>query len=220
MKNDLRCLAVLGGCCLGLSALTGVAHGQGFYLDAQAGASLADDVSLKRFVARTPGTKMELDPGPRLSVAGGYNFNDYIGAQLETGLMYNNVKSVTGGGNIDASLGHVPILADVVLRYDKQDLKWVPYLGAGAGGDVSVISLDHVRAPDGSVVDGSGSTVVFAWQVFAGARYKFNDTMSIGGGYKFYSASSASWDVRHARGDIEAGMARIHSFGVDFNMKF
>jgi opacity protein-like surface antigen len=112
------------------------------------------------------------------------------------------------------------MLVDVVFRYDKPQSKWVPYAGAGAGGDASIIELDHIRAPNGTVVDGDGSTVVFAWQLFAGVRYKFNDMMSIGAGYKYYSVDGASWDVSHTSGDIESGTARIHSVGVNFNMKF
>jgi opacity protein-like surface antigen len=196
------------------------AHGQNFYLNADLGTSLADDVSIRRFVVPTPGTKFELDPGMHLAVAGGYNFNDYVGAQLETGWIFNEVDNVNGGGSVDASLGHVPMLANVVFRYDQADFPVVPYIGAGAGGDISVINLDHVFAPNGTMVDGAGSDLVFAWQIFAGARYKLNDNMSIGAGYKFFSADGASWDVRHTSGDIQSGTARVHSFGVDFNMKF
>lgn len=220
MKKTFRSLALAVGCCCGSFAWPEVGHSQGFYLNANAGVSLADKVNLRQFLVPTRGAKIDLDPGPRLSVAGGYNFNDYLGVQLETGFIYNNVKSVTGGGSIDASLSHVPMLADFVVRYDKPDCKWVPYAGAGAGGDVSVIGLDHVSAPNGAVVDGSAGTVVFAWQAFAGARYKFNQNMSIGGGYKFFSASGASWDVHHTSGEIKTGTAGIHSFGVDFSMKF
>jgi opacity protein-like surface antigen len=130
------------------------------------------------------------------------------------------VDKVTGGGSLDASLSHVPLLANVIVRYDKPDCKWVPYAGVAVGGDASVIALDHVRAPNGVVVDGSDSTLVFAWQVFGGVRYKFHPNMSIGAGYKFFSASSATWEVKRSSGDIETGTARVHSVGVDFSIKF
>jgi opacity protein-like surface antigen len=220
MKKTIHSLAFVGGCCLGLFVWPEMGRSQNFYFDADVGVSLADDVKVRQFVVPTPGAKVKLDPGPRLSVAGGYSFNEYLGAQLETGFIYNDVKSVTGAGSIDAALAHVPMLADLVVRYDKPDCKWVPYAGVGVGGDVSVIALDHVRAPNGAVVDGSGSDVVFAWQVFVGARYKFTQNMSIGGGYKFFSADGASWDVRHTSGDIRSGTAQVHSFGVDFNITF
>lgn len=220
MNKTVRSLVLVAAGSLAMAVFTQPGHSQNFYLDADLGVALADDVSLRQFVVPTPGVKLELDPGVRLSVAGGYNFNDFVGLQLESGIIHNEVKGTTRGGSIDASIGHVPMLVDVVFRYDKPESKWVPYAGAGAGGDASVIQLDHVRAPNGTLVDGEGSTVVFAWQLFAGVRYKLNDMMSIGAGYKFYSADGASWDIRRTAGDIESGTARVHSVGVNFNMKF
>ena len=220
MKINSRSIAIVGGCCLGLLTLPGVGHSQGFYLNANAGVSFADDVDLHQFLVSTRGTELEFDPGGRLSVAGGYNINPYIGVQLETGFIFNNVKGVSSGGDIDAVLSHVPMLADVVFRYDKADCNWVPYIGAGIGGDVSIIGLDNVRAPNGALVDGSDSDIVFAWQAFAGLRYKFMPKMSIGAGYKYYYAGNATWDVENSSGDIKTGKAQVHSFGVDFTMTF
>jgi opacity protein-like surface antigen len=220
MKTMLRSSALLGSCCLGLLARPEVGRSQGFYLNADAGAALADNVDLNRFIVPTPGGKIKLDPGVRLSAAGGYNFNNYLGAEIETGFIVNEIKSMTGGSSIDAALVHTPLLANVVVRYDKPECKWVPYLGAGAGGDISVIAFDNVRAPNGSVVDGSGSTVVFAWQIFAGLRYKLTERISLGGSYKFFSANGATWDVEDTSGDIKADTARVHSLLVDFTIKF
>jgi opacity protein-like surface antigen len=220
MKKTIRTFALVGAGCLGLLACPQMGHGQGFYFNASAGASIAEDVDLKQFLVQTPGVKMKLDVGPQFSAAGGYNFNEYIGAQLETGFIYNEVSSVSGGGSIDASLSHMPMLADVVLRYDKPDCRWVPYAGVGAGGDVSVLSVDHVIAPNGVLVDGSDGTVVFAWQAFAGLRYKFSQTMSLGAAYKFFSSNGATWEVENSSGKIEAGMARVHSVGLEFTLKF
>ncbi|HEY0551457.1 MAG TPA: porin family protein [Verrucomicrobiae bacterium] len=219
MKRNSHSLGLIVSC-LGLFALADVGHSQGFYFDASAGVAFAHDVDLRQFLVSTPHTKLELDPGPRLSVAGGYNFNSYLGVQLETGFIANNVKGVSSGGDIDAALAHVPMLADFVVRYDKPDCKWVPYAGVGAGGGISTIALDNVRAPNGAVVDGSDSDVVFAWQAFAGVRYKFWNNMSIGAGYKYYSAGNPTWDVRDSAGEIKTGRAQVHTVGVDFNMKF
>jgi opacity protein-like surface antigen len=220
MNNPARSIGLVASVCLGCVVGSAAAQGQNFYLNAGLGVALADDVSIDEFIVPTPGLELDLDPGIRLSVAGGYNFNDYVGVQLETGLIHHEVKGVKGGGSIDASLGHVPLLANVVFRYDQPDCRWVPFIGAGAGGDVSVIDLDHVFAPNGSRVDGAGSSLVFAWQVFAGARYRLNDAMSLGAGYKFFSAQGATWEVSHTAGDIESGTARVHSFAVDFTLKF
>ena len=210
----------MGAVLLAVAPLSADAEEHGFYFSADAGVSLAQPVDLKKFVTPLSGVEVKFDPGFRVGVAGGYNITDFIGVELETGYMYNSVKSVTGVGSIDASLSHIPMMANVVLRYDKPDCKWVPYGGAGAGGDVSVINLDQVDA-DGTIIDGTDSSIVFAWQAFAGVRYKLNDAMSIGAGYKFYSSSAASWDVSGFGSDsIKIGRANVHSITAAFNWKF
>ena len=220
MNKNVRSLLLVAAGSLAIAVSTQSGHSQNFYFDADMGVALADDVKLRQFVVPTPGIDLELDPGVRLSVAGGYNFNDFVGVQLETGIIHNEIDGTTSGGNIDASIGHVPMLVDVVFRYDRPESRWVPYAGAGAGGDASLIQVDDVFAPNGTLVDGEESTVVFAWQLFAGVRYKINDMMSIGAGYKFYSAEGASWDVEGTGGEIETDSAQVHSIGVTFNMKF
>ena len=216
MHNTIRTLALVAGCCFGLVGLPGVGFSQHFYVKADTGVSFPEDVDLHRFLTPTPNGKFRLDTGGSFNVAGGYNFNDFVGAQIETGFTYNEVKGTDG----DLALSHVPLLVDIVLRYDRPNCKLVPYLGAGAGGDTSIIYLDWVRAPNGAIVDGSASDVVFAWQVFAGARYRLNDNMSVGAGYKFFWADGASWDVDHSFGDIKTGKAQVHTVSVEFNWTF
>ena len=220
MKTPSRLLALALTCALSLLAGPALAQSRGFYLNADAGAALADDVDLKRFVTPTPGAKMKLETGGRFSVAGGYNFNDYFGAQVETGFIFNDVKSVSGTSYFDAAVGHSPLLVSAVLRYDQPRCPVVVFGGAGVGGDISIISLDWARGPNGVFVDGDSSTAVFAWQAFAGVRYKINERISLGASYKFYWADSASFDVDHTPGDIKIGEARVHSVLVDFNFKF
>jgi hypothetical protein len=215
MKTHIRSLALVVGCCLGWLGLPQSGCSQGFYFDAHAGASIAEDVKINHFLVPTPGAKLKLDVGPQVRVAGGYHFNDYVGVQLESGFIYNQAQNLP-----DSSLSHIPMLFDVVLRYDQPDCRWVPYAGAGAGADLSILTLDHVSAPTGAVIDGQESSIVFAWQAFAGLRFKFTPTMSIGAGYKYYSADGGNWDVTHPGGRIDFGTARVHSVGLDFTLKF
>jgi len=206
---------------VGLMALPNSGLSQaGLYLNAGAGVSIAEKVNVNKFGVPTSGVKADFDPGVRLSVAGGYSLNKFLGAELETGFIYNSVKSVTGAGSVDASLSHVPIIANVVLRYEQPDVKWVPYAGAGAGGDLSILTLDNVGN-----VDGTSSSFEFAWQAFAGVRYKLNEKMSIGAGYKYYSVDNATWDVDVVGGGtvrdaIKIGKANSRSFLLDFNFRF
>jgi OmpA-OmpF porin, OOP family len=195
------------------------AQAQGFYVGAFAGPAFAHDADIEQFVFRGAGGSVEFDTGSRMNVAGGYQFNDFFAAQLGTGFIYNEIDRIGRGSRGDASLTHVPFLADLVLRYDRPDGRWVPYVGLGAGADASIVDFDRVRAR-GVFVDGTDTTVVFAWQAFLGARYKFNEWMSLGGGYRFFWADGPSWDVDRARGDIEFGETMVHSFGIDFTFTF
>ena len=123
MKITTRSFAFVGGCCLGLLAFPQLGRSQGFYLNANAGVALAQDVDLDRFVVSTPGEKLKLDPGPQFSVAGGYRFNDWLAVQAETGFMANRVKNLNNDGydyhnldddydNDDSYLTHMPLLFD------------------------------------------------------------------------------------------------------------
>jgi len=217
MKKTISSCALVGGCCLGLLVVPQVGRGQGFYVDANAGAAFPESIKINYFLVPTPGAKLKFNTGPQFGVAAGYHFNEYVGAQIESGFIYNSAENLGGSGT---SLSHVPMLFDVVLRYDQPNCKWLPYLGAGAGGDVSTLSLDHVSNPTGGTLNNTETSIVFAWQAFAGLRFKFSPTMSIGAGYKYYSADGGNWDVQHPGGRIDFGTARVNAVSVDFSFKF
>src|ERR1043165_3705535 len=212
---------VLMSCVLGVLAGTSSAFSQtGGYFHAGAGVAIADKVDLKTFFDPTPGSRIEFDPGFRLSVAGGYNFCPFMGVELETGVIYNSFKNVEGIGDMDASLSHVPMMANLVLKYDQPNCPVIPYIGAGAGGDFSVVYLNQVNT-ESVFADGWADTSLnFAWQAFGGVRYKLTDHMSIGGAYKYYSVHRANYDFAGVRDAIQLGKANTHSFLVDFSIAF
>ncbi|MEY2407640.1 MAG: outer membrane protein beta-barrel domain [Verrucomicrobiota bacterium] len=213
MKMTIRSLIFAGAGCVCLAARPGFAQNHGFYLNAEGGVALADQVNLKQFFGPTGGVQLDFDTGARFTASGGWNFNEYIGIEGETGFIYNSFRK------IEASLSHVPMMANVVVRYDQPNCNWIPYAGVGAGGDVSIISLDNVTG-NGVTADGSEATLEFAWQAFAGLRYRFNPSMSIGAGYKYYSVDGASWDFAGFNNSIRIGHANVHSILIEFNMKF
>ena len=221
MKNYIRLTGMIGVCAAIVTTLPAPAADQekGFYVNAAAGASLADSVDLKAYFGSTPGVKMDFDTGFSFGVAGGYNFNQFLSAELETGYIGNTIKTVTGAGSFDGSLDHIPLMANVVFRYDQPNSRFVPYLGAGIGGDTSLITLNYATANNVTAY-GTDSTIVFAWQVFGGLRFKFNENMSLGAGYKYYSAQDASWDFAGFSNSIKIGTATVHRILVEFNMKF
>jgi opacity protein-like surface antigen len=221
MGKNNRWMAQVMGSCVCLMAVTATGYSQGFYFNADAGVAVAEKVDLHNFFGSTPGVRVDLDPGIRFGAAGGYNFNPFIGIELESGAIHNSVEGVlnSSGGSGDATFSHIPLLANLVLRYDQPHCPVIPYIGGGAGGDISVVGLDDVNF-NGVFADGTDSTIGFAWQAFGGLRYRLNETMSLGASYKFYSAEGASWDFAGFKNGIETGRAKVHNFMVEFNLKF
>jgi opacity protein-like surface antigen len=213
MNQNIRSWGMLaaGGMCL--MAWPGSGRSQGLYFNTEIGAALADQVKFKEFFGPTGGPKFDLDTGVRFGASCGYNFNRYLGVEGETGFIYNEFQ------NLDASLAHVPLMINVVVRYDVPRCKLVPYAGIGGGGDLSIITLNNVGG-NGVIADGTDTTSAWAWQAFAGVRFKFNKQMSAGLGYKYYSVDSASWDFAGFSDSIKIGQANVHSILFEFNMKF
>ena len=116
---------------------------------------------------------------------------DWLGAELETGFIYNSVKSVTGTPDTDLSISQVPLLLNVVLRYPNKT-QVVPYIGAGGGGALSLLSASNFKIGNTSV-DGTESDFVSAYQGFAGVQYNFNARMSVGVSYKYLVTGETEW---------------------------
>ena len=185
----------------------------GPYFNADLGPAFTEDTKLKEFPDAVPGGKVRFDPGARLSLGGGWRFNDWLSAGGETGVIANDLSDA------DGSFSQVPLLANVEFRLPNQS-PFVPFIGGGPGLSVSVINLDHDSLAGGSNVHGSTADTVWAWQIYGGARYKLTDNMSLGFVYKYFEAGSPTWDVRRTSQDIRFGDAHTHSFGVSFSMNF
>jgi opacity protein-like surface antigen len=185
----------------------------GGYVHADLGVALAKSTTLREFPDAVPGGKIKFDPGGRLSLGGGYRFNDWLSAGGETGYLFNLVEDA------DIAVAQVPILGNVEFRLPNKT-PLVPFIGGGPGVSISVITLDNERLNDGSRVDGSASDAVFAWQAYGGVRYKINDSISVGVVYKYFEAGAATWEVRNTSDDIRFGKARVHAISAAFSMSF
>lgn len=166
----------------------------GPYLTLDAGVNIMQDVTVEK---KSGNSTAQMDPGFRVGLIGGYNLNEWAAVELETGFMYNGVK------DSDTWVGGIPVLGNVVVRY-QNDSKFVPYLGAGAGGAYTM-------------VQGGGSDqsdFVFAYQAKLGVAYKINDNMAVDVGYKFFGTAEQSYDNFKLK-DVYA-----HFIGLSFTWKF
>jgi opacity protein-like surface antigen len=195
MKNIKRFLVTsLGAWGVVLTLLAIPAHGQG--LGKERGPYLNFGVGPNWMSA-----EFHADTGFRFSAAAGYNFNKWVGLELETGYLYNNTLSgfsafgnqVTTPG---VGVGQVPVLVNFVLRYENPS-RVVPYVGFGLGGEL--------------VYSGSDSLFELVYQPMFGARYEINEKLSVGLGYKYLGSGLAA---------MFATMEGNHSVLIELNWKF
>jgi opacity protein-like surface antigen len=184
-----------------------------FYVGADAGGVLTGDTRVKQFFGPVdPGTKVSLDPGVRVGFVGGYRLNDWFSLEGETGIMANNIKSITGASiDGDATLANVPFLANVRIQLPRTSRCPVtPFIGGGVGGSASVLAFDHHIDFNGARLRGSDAAAVFAYQAFAGLRYAITDQMGLAVEYHYFATTGPTW-----RGDGNGGSSdRLSFLGV------
>ena len=199
-------LAKFAGACAVLAtglALPASAADTGLYFNADAGANWAQDPDVE--IGGLSGD-VELDVGFRFSAGVGYNLNKSWGFEFDTGWVFNDIKDAG-----DSSLSHVPFIVNAVYRFPL-GAKFESYIGAGAGGTYSVLTVDDVG------VDDDDGDVVFAWQAIAGVRYLLSETMSVGVGYKYLGTSESEYDIQGV--SVKIDTVHNHTFGAVFNWKF
>jgi len=212
------------GLCAGAFCV-GAAHAESrFYIGADAGGALTGDTRVKEFIgAVDPGTKVRLDPGIRVGFVGGYRFTDWFSLEGETGVIGNNIKSITGASiDGDASLANVPFLVNARFQLPKGKCPVTPYVGGGAGGSASVLSFDHHIDINGNRLRGSDADVVFAYQAFGGLRYAINDRMGVGVEYHYFVTTGPSWSANGVGSPDKISFAGTHTHAItaSFDFKF
>jgi opacity protein-like surface antigen len=224
MKSVSKSVRNIGGCILLGLALPVVAHAQpGLYVKADAGGNLTSDTDLKEFFGQgVAGAKVKFDPGYRFGVGAGYEVCQFFAVEGEIGSYGNNIKSITGAQRVDAWFANVPFLAGVRLQGPRN---WFirPYIGGGAGGSASILSVDHIDR--GNLhLDGTDTDIVFAYQGFAGLRFRINEEMGLSVEYKYFHADSPSWsadfDTFLTSDKVKFGRSETHSLSVVFDWHF
>jgi opacity protein-like surface antigen len=189
-----------------------------WYAQADLGVSLVNNTDIGQFVNATGG-EMKFDAGFASGLTAGYHFTPWLAAEFQTGYMLNGLEGV------DAVLSQCPLMVNLTYELRKCG-KFVPFVGVGAGGLLSILSIDdRVVAGEGTVrVDGSDADLLFAYQAFGGMRYNFNDRMSVGFLYRFRGTGGPSWDVEdwftgETIGKISFDDVFSHAFTVLFNFR-
>jgi opacity protein-like surface antigen len=194
------------------------------YVGADLGGVVTRDVSVKEFFGPISNTKVHLDPGFRVGFVGGYQFADWFSLEGETGIMANTIDSIDGANiNGFASLNNVPLLANVRLQLPPHRFPLSPYIGGGVGGSVSIIDFDRNIALNGVTGSGSDSSLVFAYQAFAGLRWAINNNMGIGVEYHYFVTTGPEWTFNSfdtTTDHIRFSGVQSHAASVAFDFHF
>lgn len=216
----------IGICAGALCFTTAQAQTNKVYVGVDAGGALTSDPKVKEFFgAVPPDTKVKLDPGIRVGFVGGYRLTDWFAVEGETGVIANNIDSITGAtmdGN--ATFSNVPFLVNARLQLPKNRCPVTPYIGGGVGGSASVIALEHHIDLGGVRMRGSDATVVFAYQAFAGLRYDINEHMSAGVAYHYFVTTGADWKAESSSGTdtdhLRFSGVQSHAVTATFEYRF
>lgn len=206
-----RSLAVCG---ITLGAASVVAEEKvGFFGGVDAGGTITESTSLKEFPDAPPGGDVEFHPGGRLGFNIGYRFEEWVSLSLESGVMACKLKGT------DISFSQIPVMMNVEFSVPNRS-RFEPFVGGGPGFSASQVYAYDDRLSTGSDVDGGAIDVIFAWQVYGGLRYNFDERMSFGLVYKYFAADETEWDVSGTTQDIRFGSTRTHSVSVLFQARF
>lgn len=194
------------------------------YFDGDIGGTILPDADLEEYFGPVAsGSEVKFDPGFRMGLRGGYGVTDWFAAEVETGLMVNSIDSMTGATEDDAVFSNVPVLLNARFQFHKFDLL-TPYFGLGLGFSVSGLDADNIVI-NGGLLDGYMSTVVFAYQGFAGLRCKINDNMGLSLEYRYFATTEPEWEADVVFGaapsdNVRFGRIQSHVFSIAFQFRF
>lgn len=209
-----------------LMFLSPAAHAQmgRWYFTADAGGNLTSDTDLKNFFGEplAANSKVKFDPGVRFGVGAGYKVTDWLGTEIQSGFYANEIKSITDASRVDAVFSNVPLIANVRLECPCWSFVR-PYCGGGAGVAFPVLDADHIEI-GGTSMHGSEVDEVFAYQAFAGIRFKINDQMGLSLEYRYFHSDSAEWKAEFSEGTssdkMRFGATETHSLSIAFDFRF
>ena len=158
------------------------------------------DPNTPYYPATVNGENFTFQPGFRLDVEFGYNFYEWLGVGLQTGVIYNGIDqyNVTYGQygyhfSADGELVQVPAQLVALLRWPGE-MKLRPFIGGGIGAvwqQLDVNSFNGITA-SATPIDVQGnycrSAFQFGWNAQAGLTYTVEPGLDFYGAFKMLSA--------------------------------
>ena len=149
------------------------------------------------------GENFTFNPGFRLDVEFGYNFYEWLGVGLQTGLTYNGINqyNVTFSDNApnglpngsynmsaDGELVQVPIQINGILRWPGQ-VKLRPFVGGGIGAIWQQLDVNNFYLANTDIQGNyCRSAFQFGWNAQVGLTYTVEPGVDFYGAFKMLSA--------------------------------
>ena len=142
------------------------------------------------------GENFTFNPGFRLDVEFGYNFYEWLGVGLQTGMTYNGINqynvTFTDGASFhnsaDGELVQVPVQINGILRWPGQ-VKFRPFIGGGVGAVWQQLDVNNYYYLDQDIQGNyCRSGFQFGWNAQVGATYTVEPGLDFYGAFKMLSA--------------------------------
>lgn len=190
MKTS-RGLTIIGGALLLATVQSRAQSADKLYLDLDLGAAVPQSTEIRVSPLGNNGN-VQYDAGVRGGVTLGYNFSPSFAAELETGVIWNSIRSIRGNvvstTSSGADLYQIPLLANFI--YKPFHGAFTPYIGVGAGGESGIFESSNVPLFGSEFHD---EDFTFAYQAEAGFKYSISPGVELGLGYKFLGTTDHSW---------------------------
>jgi opacity protein-like surface antigen len=146
--------------------------------------------------ANVSGENFTFNPGFRLDVEFGYNFYEWLGVGLQTGLTYNGINqynlTLSNGNSFhnsaDGELVQVPIQINGILRWPGQ-VKLRPFIGGGIGAIWQQLDVNNYYLTTSDIqANFCRSAFQFGWNAQVGLTYTVEPGVDFYGAFKMMSA--------------------------------
>ncbi len=193
------------------------------YYGAEGGVAFAQNTSI---IDNTgfggAGTTIKFDAGWRAGGYAGYRVCRYFSAQLDSGVIWNNITTV--GNNLaaegaSAHLEQIPVMWEGYFTYPVGRFK--PFLLAGAGADFGTFDSSGIPGSGGgpaTVPHYRASDTTFAYEVGFGFTYALTEHLEIGADYKLLGTTDHSWTANNI--NLKTDGTMVHTLEATLSWRF
>ena len=187
------------------------------YLGLDAGAALLQDTTISDSIGDSE--KVTFSPGARMDVLVGYEFTKHWAAELELGLIANDVSHSTflGTDYMGVTYLQLPMLVNGIYTLPLNQSKTCSaYFGAGIGGVFSKYMNEFGEETPGDSA--------FAYQGQAGIKWAVSRRCEAGVAYKFLGTTGhdvgPGWDSNGNPTEFKSDGTMTHSILATLTIKF